>query len=463
MATTPHDFSALSSQVSGSVVLPGDDGYDEYRHVFNGMIDRRPAGIVRCASSSDVKAAIDCARADGWDVSVYGGGHSVTGSAVCDGGLVIDLRPMHAVEVDGAARTAVVEGGATWGDVDAATTQHGLAVTGGRVPTTGVGGLTLGSGSGWLERTFGLTCDSLRSCEVVLADGTIVRASDDENAELFWGLRGGSGNFGVVTQFEFTLHDIPPLMHGGLLVHAADNGAELLKFWREFMATAPDEVNSGVAFISAPPADFVPEPVRGQPVVGLVVLYVGDPDEGAKVLDPLVTWGPPLMTLVQPMPYLAVQGLLQEANQPGRLNYWTSDFIDLPDEACETFANVANTHQSPFSQSLIAAGGGAVARVPDDAMAFGQRQAPFNIHLINMWADPADNEREIAWVKGFGAAMKPWARQGAYLNYLGDEGSGRVQEAFGAQKFARLQALKTRYDPTNLFRHNQNIPPLPAS
>ena len=323
-----------------------------------------------------------------------------------------------------------------------------------------MGGLTLGSGSGWLERTYGLTCDSLKSCEVVTADGSVVRASDAENPELFWGLRGGSGNFGVVTEFEFALREIPPLLLAGLVVHPPERGADLLKFWRDFMVDAPDEVNSAVAFISAPPADFVPEPVRGHPVVGMVVVYVGDPDKGAEVLRPLLEWGPPVINLVQPMPYIAVQQMLNAANQPGMHNYWTSDFVDLPDDACELFAEIANTHTSPLSQNLMVAGGGAVARVEDDAMAFGQRQAPFNIHLLNMWPpDPSMDAEQIAWTRDFNARMKPYARQGAYLNYLGDEGVSRVREAFGAEKFARLQALKDRYDPTNLFHNNQNIPP----
>ena len=445
---------------TGDVVRPGDERYDELRHVFNGSIDRRPALIARCTSTQDVVAAVNHGRTSGLDVSVYGGGHSVTGSGVSDDGLVVDLRPLSSVTVDPSTRTALVQGGATWGDVDAATTAHGLAVTGGRVSGTGVGGLTLGSGSGWLERTFGLTCDSLKSCEVVTADGSVVRASDTENAELFWGLRGGSGNFGVVTEFEFALREIPPLLLAGLVIHPPERGADLLKFWRDFMVDAPDEVNSAVAFISAPPADFVPEPVRGHPVVGMVVVYVGDPDKGAEVLRPLLEWGPPVINLVQPMPYIAVQQMLNAANQPGMHNYWTSDFVDLPDDACELFAEIANTHTSPLSQNLMVAGGGAVARVEDDAMAFGQRQAPFNIHLLNMWPpDPSMDAEQIAWARDFNARMKPYARQGAYLNYLGDEGVGRVREAFGAEKFARLQALKDRYDPTNLFHNNQNIPP----
>ncbi|MGH2900501.1 MAG: FAD-binding oxidoreductase, partial [Solirubrobacteraceae bacterium] len=343
--------------------------------------------------------------------------------------------------------------------VDAATQEHGLAVTGGRVPSTGVAGLTLGSGSGWLERRFGLTCDSLLACEVVTAAGGVVTASADENAELFWGLRGGGGNFGVVTSFTFALHELPPLLYAGMIMHPAERGAELLRVFRDFMATAPDEAGGAVAFISAPPADFVPEPVRGKPVVGLVVCYVGDPAEGEEVMRPLVEFGPPAVTMVQPMPYLALQGLLEPSAPAGMQNYWCADFCELPDEATDIFAAHGNAHISPLAQALVVPGGGAIARVPDDAMAFGQRSAPFNIHLLTMWPDPADSEPNIAWTREFAAAMKPYAHGGAYLNFIGDEGGGRVREAFGPEKYARLEALKDRYDPGNIFRLNQNIPP----
>jgi hypothetical protein len=321
--TSESDFEAT---FGGRVVRAADTDYDELRSVFNGMIDRRPGLIARCASTADVVAAVNYARDSERPVAIYGGGHGVTGHAVCDDGVVVDLRELGSVEVDADAQTARVGGGATWGPVDAATQEHGLAVTGGRVGATGVAGLTLGSGSGWIERKYGLTCDSLLSCEVVLANGTVVSASEDENADLFWGLRGGGGNFGVVTSFEFALHPVGPIVYGGMLMHPAERGPELLRFFRDFMADAPDEIGGAVAFISAPPADFVPEPVRGQPVVGMVLSYVGDPQEGEEALRPLVEFGPPVVNMVQPLPYLALQGLIDPGNPTGMQNYWKAHF-----------------------------------------------------------------------------------------------------------------------------------------
>jgi hypothetical protein len=286
----------------------------------------------------------------------------------------VDLRPMKGIEIDPTTQTARVEAGVTWGELDAAAQSHGLAVTGGRVSTTGVGGLALGSGSGWLERRWGFTCDSLLRAEVVTADGREVVASDEENPDLFWALRGGGGNFGVVTAFHFQLHPVGPIVLGGMLVHPADRAREVLRFWRDFMLDAPDEVGSGLAFICAPPADFVPEPVRGQPVVGIVLCYAGDPDEGATVLAPLLEYGPPAINLVQPMPYVAVQQLLDPGNQEGMHNYWTGDFYEaLPDASVDVLSDLATQPVSPHTQIIVIAGGGAIARVDDDAMAFGHR------------------------------------------------------------------------------------------
>jgi FAD/FMN-containing dehydrogenase len=459
MAMASVDTASLQERFGERVVHRGDPEYDRRRAVFNGMIDRRPALILCCESTEDVVAAVDFVRTSGLDVSVRSGGHAVTGHGTVDDGVVVDLRGLDAIEVDPERRVARVGGGATWGPLDAATQEHGLAVTGGRVPGTGVAGLTLGSGSGWIERKYGLTCDSLLSCEVVTAAGKVVTASETENPELFWGLRGGGGNFGIVTEFEFELHPVGPMIYGGMLMHPAERGVELLKMFRDFMADAPDEVNAAVAFVSAPPEEFVPEHVRGQPIVGLLVSYTGDPAEGEKVLAPLVAWGPPAVAMVQTMPYLALQGLLEPGNPEGMRNYWTAHFAELPDEACEVFARFGNARPSPMAQAIVMPGGGAIARVDDDAMAFGQRSAPFNVHILSMWADPSDDEACISFTRGFGAAMKPFARGGAYLNFIGEEGGSRVREAFGPEKYARLQALKQQWDPTNLFHLNQNVPP----
>lgn len=445
---------------SGDILNPGDAGYDEARKVFNGMIDRSPAIIARCADADDVAAAVNLAREHDLPLSVYGGGHGVTGSAVVDAGICIDLRRMNAVDVDPEARTARVGGGSTWGDVDAATQEHGLAITGGRVSGTGVGGLTLGSGSGWLDRKLGFTCDNMIAAEVVTADGSQVTASEDENAELFWGLRGGGGNFGVVTAFHFRLHPIGPMVLGGMLLYPAEMAAELTRFYRDFMLAAPDEVGTGLAFITAPPVDFVPEPARGKPVVGVVVCYSGPPEEGEEQMRPLREFGPPAVDLVQPMPYVAVQQLLDPPNQKGMQNYWTADFLgELPDEAVDVLVEHATNPVSPLTQIILVPEGGAVARVDEEATAFGQRSAPWNIHYLSMWPDPADTEQNIAYTRGLADAMKPWTTGRAYLNFIGDEGIGRVEAAFGTEKYRRLQALKDEWDPQNLFRHNQNIPP----
>jgi FAD/FMN-containing dehydrogenase len=444
----------------GELVHPDDPAYDETRKVFNGMIDRRPALIARCTSARDAAAAIDLAREQDLPLSVYGGGHGVTGSAVVDAGICLDLRPMNRVEVDPDRRVARVEGGARWGAIDAATQEHGLAVTGGRMSDTGIGGLALGSGSGWLERKLGYTCDNLVQAEVVTADGRLVTASEDENPDLFWGLRGGGGNFGVVTAFHLRLHPIGPIVLGGQLMYPIEMARDLMRFYRDFILAAPDEACGGMAFITAPPEEFVPEPVRGQPVVGVIVVYAGDVAEGEEVFRPLREFGPPGLDMVQPMPYVAVQQMIDAPNPPGMQNYWSADFYaELPDAAIDVFLEHAPKAPSPLTQTIVMPGGGAVARVPEDATAFVERHAQWNLHYLSMWPDPADTERNISYTRAFASAMKPWATGRAYLNMLGDEGLDRVQAAYGPEKFARLQALKAKWDPTNLFRHNQNIPP----
>ncbi len=443
----------------GTLIHPGDAAYDEARRLFNAMIDRRPALIARCACAEDVVGVVNLARDHGLALAVHGGGHGVTGAAMCDGGVVVDLRGMKRIEIDGRNRRVRAEAGLTWGEFDAATQQHGLACTGGRVTTTGIAGLTLGSGSGWLERKFGLVCDNLLEAEVVTADGRIVRASESENPDLFWGLRGGSGNFGIVTAFHLRLHELGPIVLGGLLVYPVERARELLRFYRDFMRTAPDEVGSALAFICAPPEDFVPKEVQGQPIVGVVCCYAGSVEDGEKAFQPLRDFGP-VMDMVQPMPYVVVQSLLDPANPKGRLNYWTGDFYDdLPDEAVDVLVAKATQPVSPFSQMIVIPVGGAVERVDDDAMAFGQRSALFNIHYLSMWEDPADTATNIAYTKELSTAMKPWSTGGAYLNFLADEGQARVEAAFGARKYARLRELKKKWDPDNLFLLNQNIPP----
>ena len=444
----------------GELVHPDDRAYDDTRAVFNAMIDRRPALIARCTSADDVATAVNVARDQDIPLSIYGGGHGVTGSAVVDAGICADLRTLSRVDVDPEQRIARVEGGAKWGAIDAATQEHGLAVTGGRMSDTGIGGLAVGSGSGWLERKFGFTCDNLVKAEVVTADGRQVVASEDENPDLFWGLRGGGGNFGVVTAFHLRLHPVGPIVLAGQLMYPAPMAGDLMRFYRDFILAAPDEVCGGMAFITAPPEEFVPEPVRGQPVVGVIVVYAGDPADGEEAFRPLREFGPPGLDMVQPMPYVAVQQMIDAGNPPGKLNYWNADFYsELPDKAIDTFVERATKPISPLSQVIVMPGGGAVSRVPDDATAFVERHAEWNLHYLSLWEDPAQTDRNISWTREFSGAMKPWATGRQYLNMLGDEGVDRVKAAYGPEKFAKLQTLKAKWDPTNLFRYNQNIPP----
>ena len=448
------------SGFKGPVLRPDDAGYDDARKIFNGMIDRRPALIGRCTDADDVVILVNLARENRLPISIYGGGHGVTGSAVVDAGICADMRGMKGISVDPEARTVRAEAGLTWGEFDAATQEHGLAVTGGRVSSTGIAGLTLGSGSGWLERKLGFVCDNLIAAEVVTADGRQVRASDDENPDLFWALRGGGGNFGVVTAFHLRLHPVGPIVLGGMLMWPAHMAGDVVRFYRGFMADAPDELGSALAFITAPPAPFVPEPVRGQPIVGIIVCYAGPVDEGEEALRPLREFGPPGVDMVEPMPYLAVQRMIDEGSPAGLQNYWSADFLaELPDEAVDVLVEFGTHPVSPLTQVLLVPGGGAIARVDENATAFGQRDAPWNTHFISVWPDPADNERNIAYTRALATAMKPFTTGRAYLNFIGDEGLGRVEAAYGPERYARLQAIKATWDPENLFRHNQNIPP----
>jgi FAD/FMN-containing dehydrogenase len=424
------------------------------------MIDRRPAIIARCTDADDVVAVVNLARENHLPLSVYGGGHGVTGSAVVDAGICADMRGMKGIAVDPDRRTVRAESGLTWGEFDAATQEHGLAVTGGRVSDTGIAGLALGSGSGWLERKLAFTCDNLIRAEVVTADGRKVVASEDENADLFWGLRGGGGNFGVVTAFHFRLHSVGPILLGGMLLYPAQMAGEVVRFYRDFMLDAPDEVGGALGFITAPPEEFVPEAVRGHPVVGIIVCYTGSVEDGQEVMRPLREFGPPGVDLVQPMPYVAIQRMIDAASPKGMQNYWTADFLaELPDQAVDVLVEHATQPVSPLTQILLVPGGGAIARVDEDATAFGQRTAPWNVHFLSIWPDPTENERNIAYTRAIASAMEPWTTGRAYLNFIGDEGLGRVEAAFGPERFARLQALKATWDPQNLFRHNQNIPP----
>ena len=449
---------AFASSLNGKVLTSGDAGYDNARAVFNGMVDRKPGLIVQPANTADVEKCVKFSKEHGLLVSVKGGGHSAPGYGVCDDGLMIDMSSMKAITVDPEKRTVVAEGGVCWGEFDAATQAHGLAVTGGRNPTTGIAGLTLGSGSGWLERKLGYTVDNMLGVEIVTADGKAIRASETENKELFWGLRGGGGNFGVVTKFEYKLHPIGPIVYGGQLAFPRFMAKQVIRAYRDFIETAPDDIGGAVALVSAPRMDPVPPPVQGMPVLGIVVCYTGKPEDGPAAIKPLLDLNP-VLNMVQPMPYVAVQDMLTAGNPPGRRNYWKADmYPELPDELIDTLVDAAEHPLSEYTVVLLQPLGGQVHRVAEDNSAMGWRKAKWALHALGMWDDPAQDAEQIAWVKALGDAAKPWAQAGTYLNYLMDEGEQRVKDSFGPN-YGRMVELKNRYDPANLFCFNQNIKP----
>jgi FAD binding domain/Berberine and berberine like len=454
-------FQEFSASFRGKLIRPDDDSYDEARAVYNAMIERRPALIARCTGVADVIAAVNFARENDLVVAVRGGGHSVPGYGVCDGGIVIDLTPMKGIWVDPDARTARAQAGVTWGEFDRETQEFGLAVTGGRVTHTGISGLTLGSGSGWLERKLGLTCDNLISAEVVTASGRFLKASESENEDLFWGLRGGGGNFGIVTSFEYQLHPVGPILVGGMLLYPFSKAKELLRFWRDYLETAPDELGTAPAIFTAPPAPFVPEHMKGQLVAALVICYAG-PMEGAEgAVQPLKEFGPPEVDLVQPMPYTVVQGLLDPSQPPGRRNYWKAENMnELSDEAIDTLVDHAATITSPFSFVVLEPKGRAISRVGEEDTAFGGRDAAHTLYAFSMWENPAEDDANVMWTREFMRTMEPFITPGVSLNFTSDQDQDKVKDFFGRNgKYERLIALKNKYDPTNLFRLNQNIKP----
>jgi FAD/FMN-containing dehydrogenase len=432
--------------LGGTVIRRGDATYDQARRVWNGMIDRSPAMIVRCASTPDVVAAVNYARDAGLVLAVRGGGHNAGGLALCDDGLVIDLSGMRSVSVDAERRTARVQGGALWRDFDAAAHPHGLATTGGVISTTGVGGLTLGGGLGWLMRQHGLACDNVTAVEIVTADGTVRHASASENPDLFWAVRGGGGNFGVVTSFEFRLHPMRTL-YAGMLVYPGSRAAEVLRRYRDVAMNAPDELTVFAAMMTSP---------EGMPITAVLTAYNGSVSAGEAALKSLRDLGP-VADQVAEMPYPALNSMLDEGFPSGLNVYWRSDFLKaLPDEAIDTLCDRFNAITSPLSALLIEQFGGAVARVPADETAFAQRDALFNLAVISRWTDPATADTHIAWARQSSEAARPFASGGVYVNYLGAEGADRVRAAYGA-KYDRLVAVKQKYDPSNLFRTNQNI------
>ena len=452
----------LAPSFTGQLLREGDAGYDRARMVWNGCIDRRPALIARCHTVADVAAAVRWGRDNGLTLAVRGGGHSAQGYGTCDDGLVIDLGPMKAIQVDPAAATARAQAGMTWGEFDQATQEHGLAVTGGRFSTTGIAGLTLGSGSGWLERRCGLTADNLLSAEVVTADGSVVTASEDENPDLFWGLRGGGGNFGIVTSFTYRMHRIGPMVYGGMIVSLPDRAPEVLRFLREYMPTAPDDLGLGAAFVSAPPEPFVPTEMHFAPVFGLIVCWSGDMDEGERVLAPIREVAQPVMDMVQPIPYTALQSMLDAGGPPGVRAYMKAEFLpELSDEAIAKLADHGASRPGPMVQLLLEPLGGAIARISTSETALGVRDVPWAYHALALWMEPdeATADAHFGWARNLSADIASDTTAGIYLNFTSDEGDERVRAMYGEERYAKLVALKDRWDPDNAFRLNQNIRP----
>jgi len=433
----------------GRLIGPPDKDYDEARALYNGMIDKRPRLIARCTSAADVMAAVNYAREHKLLLAIRGGGHNGPGFGSCDDGLVIDLSQMRSVRVDPATRTARVDPGCTAADLDHATHAFGLAVPLGIVGSTGVAGLTLGGGTGYLTRKHGLTVDNLLEVDMVLADGSFVTASKDSHPDLFWAVRGGGGNFGVVTTFEYRLHPVST-MYGGMLVYPVARAREVLRLYRDLAAKAPDELTMFAGLMSAP---------DGTPIVAVLVGYNGPASAGEAAIKPLRDLGP-VADQVSTLPYPALNSMLDEGFPHGLHVYWRSDFLKaLPDEAIDTLCERFSSVTSPLSALLIEQFGGAVARVPAADSAFAQRDALFNLAVIARWTDPATAGSHVDWARRSSEAMRPFASGGVYVNYLGDEGEERIRAAYGAEKYAKLVAIKKQYDPTNLFRLNQNIKP----
>ncbi|MFF7814999.1 FAD-binding oxidoreductase [Streptomyces sp. NPDC007945] len=452
----PSALAGLREDLAGEVYVPGDPGYDEARAVHNGMIDRRPAVIAQCATQADVTNAVLFGRETGLPIAVRGGGHSVAGASVVDGGLVVDLRRMHAVVADPEHLTVRVEGGALMSHLDRATQPFGLATTGGRVSTTGVGGFVLGGGSGWLERKFGLACDNLLSVELITAGGEHVVASAEENPELFWALHGGGGNFGVATSLTLRLHELPR-MSMALLLFPPRSGPEVVRAYRELAGWAPDEIGGGVIYFPAPPEPFVPGHLVGQLVCGALVTCAGPMSRVREVVESLVALRP-VVEVVSDIPYAELQSMLDDP--PGLRNYWSAEYLSgFPEEAVDVFcARGERIPAGTQTQHVLFMMGGAVAAGPS-GYPLPWRTAPWVVHPFATWEDPADDGRAVQWVHDVRADMRPWTTDAVYLNFIGAEGEPRVVAGFGEENLPRLAAVKAAFDPDNVFRHNHNIRP----
>ena len=446
-------LNALTSRFSGQLLQALDPGYEEARRVHNGLVDKRPYLVARCRNVADAVDAVNLAREYQLEVAVRGGGHNVTGRATVNGGLMIDLSLMKGVHVDAKTRTARAQGGVTWGEYNRETQLHALASTGGVVSTTGVGGLTLGGGFGWLQGRYGLAIDNLLSAQLVLADGRVVDASRDENSDLFWGIRGGGGNFGIATSLEFRVHPVGPLVTGGLVAHPFAHAREVLRFFRDESAASPDEQTLWTALVHAPDGS-------GHKLAALIACHCGSVVVGESAVRPIKAFGTPAMDALGPMPYTALNQMLDAAYPKGALNYWKSSFLaELSDEAIDTMIDCYARVPSPMTGIIIEHAHGALTRVGVSDTAFPHRSAGYNMLFLGEWMDPADTDRNIAWTRESYAAMQPFLGAGRYVNYLDQDEAGDPAAAAYGPNYARLRQLKTKFDPTNFFHMNQNIRP----
>ncbi len=454
-----NNTETLRQRLEGTILLPGNPGYDEARSIWNGMIDRKPAVIVRCRTEADMMHAVKYAQENELVGAVRGGGHNIDGYAVCDGGLMIDLSAMKQVTVDAPARRVRVQPGATLFDVDRATQAHSLATPTGINSTTGIAGLALGGGFGWLSRKFGLTSDNLVSARIVTAEGNCIQASATSHADLYWGLRGGGGNFGVVSEFEFALHPVGPQVFSGLLVFPRSEAATVLRKYRDFAAAAPDELSVWIVMRQAPPLPFLPREVHGRDVLVLALCYLGSEESGRRLTAPLAECGTVLGQHLGMQPFTAWQQAFDPLLTPGARNYWKShNFRELKDGLLDTLVKFAGQLPSPHCEIFVAQLGGQAARVPADATAFGNRDANFVMNVHGRWDSPAEDKGGIAWAREVYQGTLSFATGGAYSNFLTGEETDRVKSAFGAN-YARLARVKSTYDPGNFFRLNQNIRP----
>jgi FAD/FMN-containing dehydrogenase len=450
MAILLAEIEELRKTHRGTLITSDDPGYEQGRRVWNAMIDKQPAVIVRCRSAADVMAAVNFGRQHKLPIAVRGGAHSIAGKGTCNDGIVLDFSEMKSIRVDPVARTVRAEPGVKWTEFDRETQAFGLAVTGGTVGDTGIAGLTLGGGFGWLGGLLGMTCDNLIGADVVLANGELVRASARENSDLFWAIRGGGGNFGVVTSFEYAVHPIGPMIVGGLVMHPLARAAEVLKFYRELMRNAPDALTVAAALVTGP---------DGQKACGLVTAYAGPVEEGQKAVLPIKQFGSPVIDVIGPMPYVAQQSLLEQGMPPNMLNYWKADFIsEVSDGVAEAAIDAYTRAPSPLALILFFPIHGAASRVAPDATAYPHRKG-LHMGIYSLWNDPAHNDRNIAWVRRTWDTIQPFVTGGVYVNELGeDEGDDRVHQAYGLN-YGRLAKIKATYDPQNLFHLNANIRP----